>query len=103
MANPNLHLCLHLPKPVGGVKKWGCPAGQVSKYDAEIICMNNQHFLPSRIADILCQEHDLDPAVINQKSVERRLHTIKTKGLATLSPLNEDSDITAVDAPKKCK
>jgi hypothetical protein len=103
MADPNLRLRLHLPKPVGGVKKRGRPAGRVSKYDSEIIRMNNQRFLPSRIADILCREHDLDPAVINRKSVERRLRTIKTKGLATLAPLNEDSDITAVDAPKKCK
>ena len=95
--NPSLHVRLHIPKPVG-VKKRGRPAGRVAKYDADIIKMNNQRYLPSRIAELLCHEHDLDPAVMNRKSVERRLRTIKAKGLATLAPVNEDADIQARDA-----
>jgi hypothetical protein len=55
-----------------------------------------------RIADLLCHEHDLDPAIMNSQSVERRLRTIKAKGLAKLAPVNEDSDLAACDAPKRC-
>ena len=65
--------------------------------------MNNNRILPSRIAELLCRKHDLDPSVMNRKSVERRLQTIKAKGLATLAPVNEDADIVARDAPKRCK
>jgi hypothetical protein len=101
MADPSLRLRLRVPPPAK--KPRGRPVGRVAKYDADIIRLNNQRYLPSRIAEMLCREHDLDPAVMNRKSVERRLRTIKTKGLAKLAPLNEDADIVARDAPKKCK
>ena len=79
-SEPVLHLCLlPLLKPTGGVRKRGHPPGRISQYDGEIIRYNNQHYLPSRIAELLCQEHGLDPAMMNRKSVERRLRTIKTK------------------------
>ena len=103
MADPNPALRVHfqIPKPVG-VKKRGRPVGRVVKYDADIVRMNNMWYLPSRIAELLCHEHDLDPKVMNRKSVERRLWTIKAKGLAVLVPVNEDADIVAKDAPQKC-
>ena len=100
--NPKLRVHFHVPKPVA-IKKRGCPVGRVAKYDAEIIRMNNNRMLPSRIAELLCREHDLDPSVMNWKSVERRLQTIRTKSLAVLAPVNEDADIQARDAPKRCK
>ena len=104
MADPNPKLRVHfrVPKPVA-IKKRGRPVGRVAKYDAEIIRMNNNRMLPSRIAELLCREHDLDPSVMNRKSVERRLRTIRTKSLAVLAPVNEDADIQARDAPKRCK
>ena len=100
--NPKLRVHFHVPKPVT-IKKRGRPVGRVAKYDAEIIRMNNNRMLPSRIAELLCREHDLDPSVMNRKSVERRLWTIRTKSLAVLAPVNEDADIQARDAPKRCK
>lgn len=102
MAEPGLRLRLRVPKPAI-VKKRGRPVGRVARYDADIIRMSNQRYLPSRIAELLCREHDLDPKVMNRKSVERRLRTIKTKGLATLAPVNEDADLQARDTPKRCK
>ena len=85
------------------MRKRGRPPGRISQYDGEIIRYNNQHYLPSRIAELLCQEHGLDPAMMNRKSVERRLRTIKTKGLAQLAPVNEDADLLARDTAKNCK
>ena len=102
---PSEALHLHLPpplKPTGGVRKRGCPPGRIAQYDGEIIRYNNQRYLPSQIAELLCQEHGLDPQMMNRKTVERRLRTIKTKGLAALAPVNEDADLLARDTAKNC-
>ena len=99
-----LQLWLPLPpKPTGEIKKRGHPPGQITQYDSEIISLNNDRKIPSHIAEILCQEHGLDPQMMNRKTVERRLHTIKTKGLAKLAPVNEDADLLARDTAKRCK
>ena len=106
MASPPAEtLHLHLPpplKPTGGVRKRGHPPGRIAQYDSEIVHYNNQRYLPSRIAELLCQEHGLDPQMMNRKTVERRLWTIKTKGLAALAPVNEDADLLARDTAKNC-
>lgn len=98
-SESRIRVRLRVPK---AVLKRGRPPGRIAQYDSEIIKYNNMHYLPMRIADLLCREHDLDPAVMNRKSVERRLRTIKAKGLAKLAPVNEDSDLVARDAPKRC-
>ena len=100
--------CRHLQlplllKPTGGVRKRGCPPGHITQYDPEIIHYNNLQYLPGQITKLLCQEHGLDSDMMNQKSVERRLWTIKAKGLAKLAPVNEDVDLLARDTAKKCK
>ena len=106
MASPpaeTLHLRLPPPlKPTGGVRKRGHPPGRIAQYDSEIVHYNNQRYLPSHIAELLCQEHGLDPQMMNRKTVERRLQTIKTKGLVALAPVNEDADLLARDTAKNC-
>ena len=106
MSDPGLRIRLQVPKAI--VKKHiaakrGRPPGRISQYDPEIIAYNNDGKLPTKIAELLCREHDLDPLVMNRKSVERRLRTIKANGLAKLAPVNEDSDLVARDAPKRCE
>ena len=72
------------------------------KYDKELIAYSNEGYLPSEIADALIREHGLDPAKFDRKAVEQRLRLIKTKGLAKLAPVNEDSDLLARDTARRC-
>ena len=104
MADSGLRIHLQVPKAIAKkhLTKRGRPPGRISQYDSEIIAYNNDGKLPTKIAELLCREHDLDPLVMNRKSVERRLRTIKANGLAKLAPVNEDSDMVTCDAPKRC-
>ena len=73
MADSGLWIHLQVPKAM--VKKHMAakhvqPPGQISQYDPEIIAYNNNRKLPTKIAKLLCHEHDLDPLVINQKRVK---------------------------------
>ena len=106
MSDPSLRVHLTVPKAIlkkHTMPKRGRPPGRVSQYDSEIVAYNNDGKSPSKIAELLCREHDLDPLIMNQKSVERRLRTIKVNSLAKLAPVNEDSDLVARDTPKRCK
>lgn len=105
-ANSNLRLRLHVPSAISKEtlrKKRGRPPGRVAQYDSEIVRYDNLGYLPARIAELLSREHDLDPAIMNRKSVERRLRTIQANSLAKLKPVNEDADLAARDTPKQCK
>lgn len=103
MVDPNPALRLKLRVPPVIRKKRGRPPGRVAQYDADIVRYNNMRYLPSRIAELLCREHDLDPAIMNRKTVERRLRTIGANQLAKLAPVNEEADLTAQDSAKRCK
>ena len=100
-ASESLHLHLLPPlKPTRGVRKRIHPAGCIMQYDGEIVHYNNQQYLPSQIAELLCKEHGLDSNMMNRKTVERRLCTIKKKGIAMVAPVSEDTDLLARDSEK---
>ena len=76
----------------------------MSKYDDELVKYNNWRYPPSKIAEILCVEHNLDPSFMNRKSVERRLRYIKKNHLRTLAPTNVNLDAQDLQPPiSKCK
>jgi hypothetical protein len=105
MADSSVHLRLCVPKAIvkkNLAKHVGQPPGRISQFDSKIVSYSNEGCPPQKIADLLCREHDLDPMIMNRKSLERRLRTIKANGLAKLAPVNEDSDLVAHDAPKRC-
>ena len=105
MADSSLRLRLCVPKAIvkkNLSKRVGQPPGCISQFDSNIVSYSNEGHRPQKIADLLCREHDLDPMIMNRKSVERRLRTIKVNSLAKLAPVNEDSDLVARDAPKRC-
>jgi hypothetical protein len=52
-------------------KRGGRPPGCISQFDSEIVSYSNEGLPPQKIADLLCHEHDLDPMIMNQKSVEK--------------------------------
>jgi len=73
---------------------------RIGQFDQQIIDLNNRKYLPTKIADLLCCEHDLDPRFLNRKTVERRLRYLKQKGLAKLAPVNIEMPSQATNVPR---
>lgn len=71
----------------------------LAPYDDDIVKYNNLRYPPSKIAEILCLEHELDPKLMNRKSVESRLRYLKKNTLRTLAPTNVMTNLAAVDDP----
>jgi hypothetical protein len=71
----------------------------LAPYDDDIVKYNNLRYPPSKIAEILTIEHDLDPKVMNRRTVEGRLRYLKKNSLKTLAPTNATSSLKAVDEP----
>ncbi len=76
----------------------------LAPYDDDIVKYNNLCYPPSKIAEILCLEHELNPNLMNRKSVESRLRYLQKNSLKTLAPTNATSSLVAVDDPNAiCK
>jgi hypothetical protein len=97
-------------KSAGGDKRDGTPPlptkrgrkSKLSQYDKELVEMNNKRYMPSKIAKVLAEEHELDPSFMNRKSVESRLSYLKKNKLGSLAPVNQKGRMRARDPPQNC-
>lgn len=72
----------------------------MSRWDSEMVKLNNMGYRPAKIATILRAQEDLTAKVMNSQSVDSRLRYLKQQGLAKLAPVNDISGVMAREPPR---
>ncbi len=88
---------VRLPRASQGTQRTTRKKTPLAPYDDEMVRLSNDRQPPVKIAEILCVEHGLDPAIVNCKAVESRLRYLKKNSLKTLAPVNINSNLEATD------